>query len=412
MSAFSESFAAAMDALAASDVTHDPDRASRDLRVEDVLDAHLEPAGSLIGVSPSDLAPLPDSLAADSHIAARVAQLVWLRTFETVHRSTVLDAEVAGNWLTANQISLEHQRWQSQTLGLRNRAFVQSLQRATLDIQSTASSFAQWFYAGQLRAVFRFADLGEWTRSSATLRDDPLNRALALGAELALLDDGSIVREHLRAEWGTARASITARYVLINSVFFARPFGGQADLLIEWSRDLERSGEEIMDAYGWGRGGDGVVLGYRARGLVRKAGQEDNPQRAASYYEEADKTISSALQRMPIGDPTTDLALFTEQFERERQSILFFRAVSERLGVLEDAARRADRSILTTVEIVGLFTAVIGFTFGSVNLLAGFKDPSTGDRLLVLGLFGLFMALFAAILVVAINTMRSRPRER
>lgn len=408
MTSFAEWFDSVMHSLAPLELDEMQDRAARDQAVEDILDSHPSPPSALGTLGAGDLSPLPAAVTAASGIGARVAQLVWLRVFQGLARPTVHDAAVAGDWLTNNGVSLEHQRWQSQTLGLRSRSYVQGWEQALEGARDANGPFAGWFYAGQLRAVFRFAELGQWVRSDPRFLSDPLNTSLGVGAKLADASDGARMHEDLVRAWADHAESITALYVLINCVFFAKPFRDQADLLISWSDQLiGRSESRVMDAYGWGSNGDGVVWGYRARGLVRKASTVNDIEQSAALFERAEQAVTTALERMPVGDPTTDLALFSEQFERERQSILLFRAAAERIGALEEAARRADRSVLTTVEIIGLFTAVIGFTFGSVNLLSGFETPGLGDRMAVLALFGLFMLAFAAVIVLAIQRMRS-----
>ena len=405
------------------------DAAELDLRLREIIDSVGLPYGSL-GVPdlPDDFVSALRTTEADAEPGLhRFPEILWVAVWDELVSPTLADAAIRGEWMARNGVGQTERERRAISGGFRWRAFVEDFSVIDLpevfnEVSDDGQTFAAIFQAGKLRAGFKFAELEEWAgdrRLSENIRVNPVMQAFHLmgtiGTRPATLND----LRRLDQIWH--EGDMETRNLLVHALFVAMPFEQQGALLVE------RAEQYLADS----PAPDTVVMYYAARG-----------HRLVGEYERAYQRILDALAGVRARDTSSAVELLQEQYNRERDMIVFKRETNEMRDALADYLSRLDEmdgriaesqryveqrsreteerivdlahgSTVRTTEVVGLFVAAVTFALGSVSLLSGWKGAGLLDRLAVLAAFGLVITAFTSVGIVLIGRqMEGRRGDR
>jgi hypothetical protein len=254
------------------------------------------------------------------------------------------------------------------------------------------------FYAGaqRLRFDFRFYELGD--ASALALEEFPRDaflQAFQLFAMFGSRTPGTLDR--IPAVLGQPNADFRVRHVCLHGLWVADELPDQAEALLGLAEEMISRGE----------GNDTVY--YRRASALRKLGR----------FEEARASIDRAIALLPPGN--NDLH---QDYVREREAIGLARHVDDHAAhlsaqletrlreitasELRQATDTISGSLLSIIEILGLFVAVVAFLFGSGTVILGDDDFSRKLVTIVVLVLG-SVAFFACLRLVLTFRLRRQP---
>lgn len=252
-----------------------------------------------------------------------------------------------------------------------------------------------YVHGQRLKADYRFVALAEASREwLAQFPDDSLIRALAaFGALGARQDSGPPLLERALA---APDCDVQTRLVTLQGLWFAAHLPDQPARMIQLSDEMIGRGEDPHSLYYW-----------RASAL-RRLGRLDD----------ATACIDRAIDLLPVGMTT-----WHQDYVRERELITTTRFLTEHIRresaavgdqlraelttYLEDvrgeiarhstdARRLVSGSLLSLVEVLGIFVAITGFLIASGAVIVraeSFWDQFAAVGLLLVGALGFFVLL-------------------
>ncbi|QWF82495.1 hypothetical protein [Amycolatopsis sp. CA-230715] len=265
--------------------------------------------------------------------------------------------------------------------------------------------FAALYHAGKFRANFNCDELGEFLTSSplvaaGKLRTDPLFLALE---SFAAFGRHSITSEHavqlLEEAWQSPDRTRAVIDICLNGLWWSRPFDRQGELVHTYAR-------EAIDKYPK----DNIFYYRLAAG-----------QRMCENYDEALRSIDTALELLPATGNRGSHQQLQEQYLTERNSVRLeaqrTRWMAEQKALIADL--KADNTALREtvqsapvrmVEVVAVFTAAIAFAVGSLQVTLNGTLPK-GDRVVLIATLGAGLLLFA-LLIIGSTWFITRVRRR
>ncbi|PZT72727.1 MULTISPECIES: hypothetical protein [unclassified Streptomyces] len=287
--------------------------------------------------------------------------------------------------------------------------------------------FATLYHAGKLRSDFLFEELHQFLDASLLSLAAGTHRQSALFTALrsfAAFGSRTVTTEHavglLDEAWRSTDRTRHVVDICLNGIQFATLFEGQGELL------RERATEAVRD-----HPGDHMFHFRLATGL-----------HMAGDHDAALRNIDTALRLLPAVGSRGSHKLLQEQYLTKREVIVEGRqrtaqdaayeqrlahreaAQQERWARAEEEMRRRDVHLnsalraseesaranhVRSVELVALFSSVIAFAVGSLQVtLTG--NFTLRDRLMLISAWGVAHALFA-LLVIGGTWLITRPRR-
>lgn len=252
-----------------------------------------------------------------------------------------------------------------------------------------------YVHGQRLKADYRFAALAGASRDwLARFPDDGMVRALAAFGALGARHEGG--QPLLARALAAPDADVHTRLVCLQGLWFATHLPDQPEQMLRLSDEMIGRGEDPHSLYYW-----------RAAAL-RRLGRLDD----------ATACIDRAIDLLPVGmtvwhqdyvrerELITATRFLTEHVERESAAVgAQLRAdLNEYLAEIRteierqsaDARRLVSGSLLSLVEVLGIFVAITGFLIASgavVFRASGFWDGFAAVALLLTGALGFFLLL-------------------
>ncbi|OCC11575.1 hypothetical protein A3Q37_02772 [Streptomyces sp. PTY087I2] len=287
--------------------------------------------------------------------------------------------------------------------------------------------FSTLYHAGKLRSDFLFEELHRFLDASLLALAVGTHRQSALFTALrsfAAFGSPAVTAEHavslLDQAWNSADRTRHVVDICLNGIQFAASFEGHGELL------RDRAAEAVRDHPGDHMFHFRLATGHHMTGdhdaaltsidtalrLLPAVGTRGSHKLLQEQYLTKREVIVEGRQRAALDAEHQQRLADQEERHQERwaRSEEEIRRRDERLNrALKDNEESARANHVRSVELVALFSSVIAFAVGSLQVtLTG--DFPLRDRLLLIGAWGSAHALFA-LLVIGGTWLITRPRR-